>query len=146
MYARLVALPSVEHIDNPKTYAFQAASSVVINYIRRLKVVSIESVASFEHLDIADESATPERIVADRDELRRLEKTISALPPRVAEVFKLRRIQGLSQREVAQRLGVAESTVEKHMARGAVLMADWFKTGGNGASPASKSVVRRFFP
>lgn len=146
VYARLVALYAVDHIESPKTYAFQVASSVMINHIRRLKVVSIESVASFEHLDIADDGPSPERIIADRDELRRLQRTLAALPARVAEVFKLRRIEGLSQREVAHRLGVAESTVEKHMARGAVLMAGWFKTGGNEARATSKSMNRRLIP
>lgn len=145
VYARLVALYSVDHVDNPKTYAFQVASSVVINHIRRLKVVAIDSVASFEHLDVADDVASPEQVVVDRDELRRLETTLASLPARVAEVFRLRRIEGLSQREVAQRLGLAESTVEKHMARGAVLVAERFKTGGIAQPPASKSMVRRFF-
>lgn len=145
VYARLVALYAVDHIDNPKTYAFQIASSVMINHIRRLKVVAIDSVASFEHLDVADDVASPERVVADRDELRRLDDTLASLPTRVAEVFRLRRIEGLSQREVAQRLGLAESTVEKHMARGAVLVAERFKTGGIEEAPASKSMIRRFF-
>lgn len=144
VYARLVALYSVDHVENPKTYAFQAASSVLISHIRRLKVVAIDSVASFEHLDVADEGASPERAVVDRDELRRLERTLASLPARVAEVFRLRRIDGLSQREVAQRLGLAESTVEKHMARGAVLVAEGFKTGGIEPAPASKSMIRRF--
>ncbi|MBU1376473.1 MAG: RNA polymerase sigma factor [Alphaproteobacteria bacterium] len=146
VYARLVALYAVDHIENPKTYAFQVASSVMINHIRRLKVVSIESVASFEHLDVADDEPSPERVVADRDELRRLQRALAALPARVGEVFRLRRIEGLSQREVAHRLGVAESTVEKHMARGAVLMAGWFKTGGNEPPPTSKTVIRRLMP
>lgn len=146
VYARLVALYSVDHVESPRTYAFQVASSVMINHLRRLKVVSIESVASFEHLDVADEGPSPERIVADRDELRRLQNTLAALPARVAEVFRLRRIDGLSQREVASRLGVAESTVEKHMARGAVLMAGWFKTGGNELRATSKTMNRRLSP
>jgi RNA polymerase sigma factor (sigma-70 family) len=146
VYSRLVGLASVDHIESPRTYAFQVASSVMINHIRRLKVVSIESVASFEHLDIADKEPSPERVVADRDEVRRLQKTLSALPARVAEVFRLRRIEGLTQREVANRLGVAESTVEKHMARGAVLMAGWFRTGGNERAPPSKTMIRRLIP
>ena len=146
VYTRLVALHSVDHIDNPRTYAFQVASSVMINHIRRLKVVAIDSVASFEHLEAADDVASPERVVADRDELRRLEKTLASLPPRVAEVFRLRRIEGFSQRDVAQRLGLSESTVEKHMARGALLVAERFKTGGIARPPASKPGIRRFFP
>lgn len=146
VYTRLVALHSVDHIDNPRTYAFQVASSVMINHIRRLKVVAIDSVASFEHLEAADDVASPERVVVDRDELRRLEKTLASLPQRVAEVFRLRRIEGFSQRDVAQRLGLSESTVEKHMARGALLVAERFKTGGIAQPPASKPVIRRFFP
>jgi len=145
VYARLVALYSVDHVENPRTYAFQVASSVRINHIRRLKVVAIDSVASFEHLDVADDGASPERVVAGRDELRRLDRMLASLPARVAEVFRLRRVEGLSQREVAQRLGVAESTVEKHMARGAVLVAERFKTGGIAPAPASKPMIRRFF-
>ncbi|WP_309645768.1 RNA polymerase sigma factor [Phenylobacterium sp.] len=145
VYARLVALPSVDHVENPKTYAFQVASSVMINHIRRRKVVAIDSVASFEHLDFADDAASPEQVVANRDELRRLDSLLASLPSRVAQVFRLRRIEGLSQREVAQRLGLAESTVEKHMARGALLVAERFKTGGIPQPAASKPMIRRFF-
>lgn len=145
VYARLVALPSVDHVENPKTYAFQVASSVMINHIRRLKVVAIDSVASFEHLDLADEEASPERVIAARDELLRLDRMLDSFPARVAEVFRLRRVEGLSQREVAQRLGVAESTVEKHMARGVRMVAEGFKTGGNAWPPTSSSKIRRFF-
>lgn len=144
VYARLVALASVDHIDTPRTYAFQVAASVVSNHARRLKVVPIESVGGFDDLDLAIDEPSPERIVADRDELRRLAKTLASLPARVSEVFQLRRVEGLSQHEVALKLGIAESTVEKHMARGVILMADWFKTGGSERAPASKAMTRRF--
>jgi RNA polymerase sigma-70 factor (ECF subfamily) len=54
-------------------------------------------------------------------------------------VFTLRRVYGLSQREVADRLGIAESTVEKHMAKGFLIMLDLFRHGGNEASHPSSS-------
>ena len=59
------------------------------------------------------------------------------LPGRVRDVFTLRRVYGLSQREVAQKLGIAESTVEKHMARGFLLMLEYFRDSGNPAAHPS---------
>jgi DNA-directed RNA polymerase specialized sigma24 family protein len=46
------------------------------------------------------------------------------LPDRCREVLTLRKLYGLSQREIAQRLGIAESTVEKHVAYGVHLCAE----------------------
>lgn len=114
-YSRLIAADSVAHITDPKSYTFQIASSVVIDHLRRMKVVSIASVPDLEAIEIRSEEPSPERQAIDRAELHRLAQAIAALPARVQEVFTLRRIHGLSQREVAQRMGIAESTVEKHM-------------------------------
>ena len=37
------------------------------------------------------------------------------MPARQREAFTLRKMEGLSQRQIAQRMGIAESTVEKHL-------------------------------
>ena len=123
-YTRLVAAESVAHIRDAKSYAFQIAGSVVVDHLRRLKVVSITSVSDLDHLELPSEEPSPERQVIDREELHRLAQLIASLPGRVRDVFTLRRVYGLSQREVAERLGIAESTVEKHMARGFLLMLE----------------------
>lgn len=142
-YSRILSLPSFDHITSPRTYAFSVAASVLMDHARRSKIVSISAVADLEALGEISDEPSPERTVAARDELKRLARDLAALPPRVAEVFRLRRIVGLSQRETARHLGLAESTVEKHMARGAVLMAGWFGDGGNRERPSSKSMQRR---
>lgn len=141
VYARLVALPSVVHIQNPKTYAFQVAASIVVSHARRLKVVPIVTLGGFDDVQVAAEQPSPEQVAVDRDELRRLAHALARLPTRVAEVFHLRRVEGLSQRDVAVRLGIAESTVEKHMVRGVIMMADWFKSGGSHRATSSKTVI-----
>jgi RNA polymerase sigma-70 factor (ECF subfamily) len=128
-YTRLIAAESVAHIRDAKSYTFQIAGSVVVDHLRRLKVVSIASVS--DHLDMPSEEPSPERQVIDREELHRLAQMIASLPRRVRDVFTLRRVYGLSQREVAERLGIAESTVEKHMARGFLLMLEPLRHGGN---------------
>jgi RNA polymerase sigma-70 factor (ECF subfamily) len=136
-YTRLVAAESVAHIRDAKSYAFQIAGSVVVDHLRRLKVVSITSVSDLDHLELPSEEPSPERQVIDREELHRLAQLIASLPGRVRDVFTLRRVYGLSQREVAERLGIAESTVEKHMARGFLLMLDSLQHGGNDTAQTS---------
>ena len=130
-YTRLIAADSIAHIRDAKSYAFQVAGSVVVDHLRRMKVVSIASVTDLDNLDMPSPEPSPERQVIDREELHRLAQLIATLPGRVRDVFTLRRVYGLSQREVAERLGIAESTVEKHMARGFLLMLAELGHGGN---------------
>jgi len=136
-YSRLLLAESVDHIRNPRAYAFQTAASVMIDHMRRLKVVPITSVANLEHLHAASDLPSPERQVIDREELYRLADAIAGLPEKVREVFRLRRIEGLSQRQVAERVGISENTVEKHMGRGLLLLLQAFRDGGNGKPESS---------
>jgi RNA polymerase sigma factor (sigma-70 family) len=128
-YARLIAIGSVDHVRNPKTYAFQTAHSVLMTHVRRAKIASISLVADLERLGVAADEPSPEHQIVDRDELSRVAQAIAALPPKMRAVFELRRVHGLSQRQVAERLGIAESTVEKHMVQGFLRMADFHGRG-----------------
>ncbi len=65
---------------------------------------------------------TPERIAVVRDELSRVMRSIDAMPERCRDIFKLRKIEGLSQREIALRMGVSESIVENDAVKGLTLL------------------------
>lgn len=142
-YTRLIGADSVSHICNVRNYLFQTAGSVVVDHLRRMKIVSFASMADFELAELADDAPSPEHEVIDRDELQRLSVAIAALPEKVREVFVLRRVHGLSQRQTAARLGLAESTVEKHMAKGFLLLPDLLAHGGNPPVQASMSGQRK---
>jgi RNA polymerase sigma factor (sigma-70 family) len=142
-YTRLVVADSVVHIHDTKSYLFQVAGSVVIDHLRRMKVVPISSVPGLDYLEVISEEPSPERQAIDRDELHRLAHMIASLPGKVRDVFALRRVHGLSQREVAERLGLSESTVEKHMARGFLIMSELYGHGGNQLSRPSSSRSRK---
>lgn len=118
-YCRLAALQNVDHIDNPRQYLFRTARNVVLEQIRRNRVVSIETVSGLaEHERIMPEDMmSPERILADRRMLARVDQIISALPARSRSIFRLRKIEGLSQRKVAARLGITETIVENELTR-----------------------------
>ena len=136
-YAILSSLDSVESIRNPKSYAQQVAYSVILTHLRRAKIVPMIAVADVDVLGAADEMPTVERTVSDRDELRRVGDAISELPPVCRKVFVLRRVEGLSQREIAERLGITTKTVEKHITKAVRVMIDSFGRGGSSHGRAS---------
>ncbi len=118
-YCRIATLTRVEHIDDPRRYLFRTARNVVLEQIRRERVVSIEAASGLADLEEAPEDGgSPERIVAGRRALERVERLIEALPDRARQVFRLRKIDGVPQREIAVRLGLTETVVENEVARG----------------------------
>ena len=137
-YARLITVDQVDGIGNIKNYMFQTAYSVLVSHVRRSKIVTFETVTDLEQLGATRESS-PEDQVIDRDELNRLARAVADLPGKVRDVFILRRINGLSQRDVARELGLSESTVEKHMSRGIYLLMNLISNSGNDNSRASKA-------
>nr|WP_316629449.1 sigma-70 family RNA polymerase sigma factor [uncultured Brevundimonas sp.] len=138
IYARLAGLSSVDHIHNPRSYMFRMASGVMMDYVRHQKVVPIHGVDDLDATGAMSSDPSPESVVMYRDQLNRLADIFAQLPPRVAEVFRLRRIEGLSQKEVSHRLGISESTIEKRMARGVYLIAQSWETGGNERARSTK--------
>jgi RNA polymerase sigma factor (sigma-70 family) len=140
-FAVLSALESVEHIHNPRAYLFQTANSLVLRELRRARVVSILVVDDLDALGATADEPSPERQVSDRQELFQLSEALSALPKQCGQAFRLRKIADLSQREIAQRMGLSESTVEKHIAKAILLLMDHFTRDGIAASGASKRWV-----
>jgi RNA polymerase sigma-70 factor (ECF subfamily) len=59
-----------------------------------------------------------EQQASGQEQMRLLLRVVNGLPPKCRDVFVLRMIEGLSQFEIAERLGISVSTVEKHLARG----------------------------
>ena len=116
-YAVVAALDDVSHVRHPRAYLFSVARSVVLQQLRRSRVVSIEAVAEIDLLDITHDDCSPERHAVAGQALRRVGELLAGLPRRRREAFVMRKLEGLSQREIAQRMGISENTVEKHIGK-----------------------------
>jgi RNA polymerase sigma-70 factor (ECF subfamily) len=138
-YAILAGLQSVDHILNGRTYMFEVAKSVVMRALRRSRIVAFEALAEAEGMEPPSEAPSPETVAVDRQELTRIAALIAGLPAKCREAFTLRKVHGLSQREVAQRMGVSENTVEKHVGKGIGILMNALGRGGNVRFKASSN-------
>lgn len=121
-YVKIAKLDSVAHIRSGRSYFFTTARTMLLDRIRRERIVRIDSMTEMEALRLADDDPGPERRVSARIELERVRRLIDTLPDRCREIFELRRVQGVPQREIAERLGVAEHIVEAQAVRGLKLI------------------------
>ncbi|HEV2561087.1 MAG TPA: RNA polymerase sigma factor [Rhizomicrobium sp.] len=107
-----------------KPFVFATARNLLIDRVRRARIVPIDAVADLEAFAIASDSPAPDRSIIARDELRRLQVAIDHLPPRCREAVILGRIDGLTGQEIAARMGISEATVSKHLATGMFALAN----------------------
>jgi RNA polymerase sigma-70 factor (ECF subfamily) len=139
MYARLASVEDVESVRNPRQYAAQTAISIALNLARHARVVPMIPMAEFEDQGFVSPEPSPERAVNSIEELRELENVLQELPLLCRTAFLLRRVEGLSQREVAEKLGISVKTVEKYMARSVRLLFQTYGRGGGSGSQVSNN-------
>ena len=125
-YARLLSLndSTSTAVRNWHSFLFTSARNVALDRIRRARVVSLSTLAEMDSADVLDQTPSADEALSARQELALLLDTIASLPDRCREALTLRKLYGLSQREIAQRLSITESTVEKHVAYGVRLCAE----------------------
>ena len=123
VYYRILRMESFDHVREPQGFLVQTAKNILKDRLRRDAIVSIEAVADLEELDVADTAPSPERVALARAELKWVLGIVANLPKRCKQVFRARRIYGLSQTETAASLGISENVVEKEMMKGFKLVS-----------------------
>lgn len=130
----------------PKSLLFSIARNLMIDRVRRHRVVSINLLESLEDLDALNvliDEVTPERRAIIQQRMTEVGEAINNLPDRCRQVLWLRRIENLSQKEIAAELGMCEGTVEKHLARAARLLAVLLSAPDQGgAAVATRELAR----
>jgi RNA polymerase sigma factor (sigma-70 family) len=110
--------------DSARAFVFATARHLLIRRMRREQIIPFEAVSDFDALGSAIDAPGPESQVIARDELRRLQAALDRLSPRCREAFVMRQVDGLSRREIAARMGVAEKTVKNHLNEAGRALAD----------------------
>jgi RNA polymerase sigma factor (sigma-70 family) len=124
VYARLCEAAAGDRPLLVKAFLFATARNLMIDRARRARVISIDVLTDLEMQNVPLDEDGPERKVSTREELKLLKQALEDLPTRIRDVVVLRKIEGLSQKEVASRLGVTENSIEYYSSKGLRLLAD----------------------
>lgn len=113
-WLRLHYAEHIGEIRSPARYLFRIALNVARDRLllerRYLNAGEIEQM-----LDLPDQTADPATIAEARSELKFVEKLIAELPPRQRDILVAARLDGLPRAEIARRLGISLSLVEKEL-------------------------------
>jgi RNA polymerase sigma factor (sigma-70 family) len=124
VYEHVLKAADIEIPERARPFLFSVARNLLISRLRKESIVPIEIVSDLDVLGIAADEPGPDRNVFARDVLRRLQAALDHLPPRCREAIILKRVEGLSQREIAQRMGIGEQVVANYVTQGMCVLAD----------------------
>ena len=113
-------------VQSPRALLFTTAHNLAIDQLRRQQVSRIEPLLEIDELSVYEESPTPADASENNQELELLTQAVQSLPDRCRQVLTLRKIYGLSQKEIAAQLGISEHTVEAQVANGMRRCAEFF--------------------
>lgn len=104
----------VQELRQPRAWLSTVAHGLMVDRIRRQRIerAYLEAIA---HLPEA-EVLSPESQLILLDTLARVDRLLDGLPSKVRTAFLMSRLEGLSYKEIAERLAVSLSSVEKYMA------------------------------
>lgn len=123
IYVRVYEAACTELPAATKSFVFATAHNLLVDRVRREKVIPLSTVENLEALGIAAETPGPDESTIAREELRRVQSALDEIAPRSREAIILRQVEGLSGREIAARMGVAEKTAKRHLSLGVRALA-----------------------
>lgn len=124
LWMRIQRVEDHPPIINKRAYLYRLTANLATDHIkaeqRRLEVHEEAQALLWG----ADEAFAADRIIIASDMLHRMEKAIAGLPEQSRLIFEMHRYDGMTQRAIAEQLGVSTTTVEKHMRRAMRVLAD----------------------
>ena len=104
-------------IRSPKSFLFRVARNIALNEIARKANSLTDLVGDPDSLNVIDSMPSAEQQLEIRRRFDALNAAVGALPPQCRRVLVMRKVFGLSHKEIARRLDISVRTVEKHLAK-----------------------------
>lgn len=121
IYVKIARLDAAS-IGNPAAFLYKMGSNILLDRLRSRRRTAVRDNAYFDahaadagSMEPVAPSVSPEAAWAARRRLEEVMRVVAEFPPQRRRVFSMHKIDGLSYGEVAEKLGISKSAVEKHM-------------------------------
>ena len=151
-FIRVFATSVRTEVRSPRKLLFKAAKHAAISELRKKANTTTDYIEDMSASPVVVDSdgCDAETSLDGKQKLLAFSKAVETLPPACRRVFILRKIEGLSNREIAGRLKISVSAVEKHIALGTVKCSrylteigyDPMEFGGRADAGAKKADMR----
>ncbi|HEX2862086.1 MAG TPA: sigma-70 family RNA polymerase sigma factor, partial [Lacunisphaera sp.] len=115
-YVKVYPVVQKDAAEKPEALLYTTARRLAFNRLKRRRIAPFAPEPPVADLSASPAPGVVQQVMA-RQELQHLEQAIAQLPEGCRTVLLLRKIELLSHQEIADRLGIAISTVEKQHAR-----------------------------
>lgn len=144
-YLRIYAIKDYASVESPKAMLITIAHNLAIEVGRRRTGRATDAVADFEALGVSSNMPLLEEQLDARRRFEAFCAAVDSLPPVCRRVFVLRKVYKLSQAEISTVLGIAQSTIEKHVVKGLVRCRDFLREHGKEGENGIDTVVQASF-
>lgn len=114
-FLRIAERGDASAITNDRAYLFRTAHNLAVDHVRLAGRRRTDLTEDKRLAEIPENSPPFDEVVAARQMLTRLHAVIAELPDRTRRIFVLAKIEGLTYVEIANQLGISESSVQKHL-------------------------------
>lgn len=117
-YMRLLRARETGQVTNARAFLFTTIRNAALDVLRRGRVLTMEPLVTAGASSLLEDRPGVAESVSRAQEIEILHEAIRALPERCREIMILQKIHNLSNREIAQRLGLSINTVNAQMVIG----------------------------
>ena len=112
---------------SPKAFLFKVSRNLAIDYLRKKSKYLAEPIAHLEESNVIRLGESVPEMVSRNQEFEILKEAIESLPEKCREIFTMRRIYGIQQKEIAETLGLSRNTVSAQLTIGLRKCSEFFE-------------------
>ena len=130
-------------IHEPRAFLFGIAKNIARKELQKKSQSLIDFIEDFDQQEDFSYDVNAEEDLDARRRLLIFWEAVATLPPQCQRVFVLKKVYGYSHKEIASRLNISVSTVEKHAAAGLRRCSDYMEKSRSQRDDVEERVERR---